>query len=96
LIGNQVTLEKLTDNEALVRLKSIYFLLYKQISHLRDQISPDDYRRLFETIWQDRAEQADWHLTITYSGEECIFHFSRKKYTLGWPFNSWPTGKAAV
>lgn len=82
LRGNNVTLEKLNDNEALVRMELIYFALYKITSHLKEQISYEDYRQIFETIWQDRAEKAGWKLKITYEeeaykGEKCLFHFTK-------------------
>lgn len=82
LRGNNVTLEKLNDDEAFVRMELIYFALYKMASHLKEQISYEDYRRIFETIWQDRAEKAGWKLNITYEekaykGEKCFFHFTK-------------------
>lgn len=81
LAGNNVTLEKLTDNEAVIRMETIYFMLYKASSHLKDQISFENYRQIFESIWQDRAENAGWKLKIEYQGEYpgaiCIFHFTK-------------------
>jgi len=77
LRGNNVTLEKLNDNEALVRMELIYFGLYKAAAHLKEQISYDDYRQIFETIWQDRAEKAGWKLKIAYEEEKCLFHFTK-------------------
>jgi len=86
LIGNQpntptnnhVTLEKLTDDEAIVRMRLMYFDLYKTTAHLKDQISFEDYRRIFETIWKERAVRAGWGLEISYEKEECVFLFSRR------------------
>jgi hypothetical protein len=40
-------------------------------------ISFEDYRQLFETIWKDRAQNADWILEISYSTELCQMKFSR-------------------
>jgi len=81
LVGDNVTLIKLTDDEAVVRLETIYFFLYTASSHLKDQIVYEDYRRIFESIWQDRAEKAGWKLDIKYEGEYpgqiCIFHFTK-------------------
>jgi len=82
LRGNDVTLEKLNDDEAFVRMELIYFALYKAAAHLKEQISYEDYRQIFETIWQDRAEKAGWKLKITYEeeaykGEKCLFHFTK-------------------
>jgi len=81
LMGNNVTLEKLTDREAVVRIETIYFYLYHVSTHLKDQIAFDDYRQIFEAIWQDRAEKAGWKLNIEYEGSFpgaiCIFRFSK-------------------
>jgi hypothetical protein len=75
LHGNDVTLEKLTEDEALVRLQLLYFHLYKVAAHLKQQISSEDYRKIFETIWQDRAEKAGWKIEIKYEGDDCLFRF---------------------
>jgi hypothetical protein len=72
LRGNAVTLESLTDHEALVRIRPQFFALYKRTGHLRGQISFEDYRRIFETIWQDRAAAAGWKLDIAYEDPECL------------------------
>ncbi len=78
LRGNRVTLEKLDDNEALVHLDTQFFDLYFAAAHLRPLISIEDYRRIFETIWQDRASNAGWHLDIQYSDDyQVTFHFTR-------------------
>jgi len=79
LRGNKVTLEKFDSNEVVVRMEPIYLQLYKQTGHLKTQISFEDYRRIFETIWQDRATKAGWNLDITYKDDECLFNFHRKK-----------------
>jgi hypothetical protein len=83
LTGNDVTLEKLEDGEARVRMRTHFFHLYKVTSHLKQQIPFDDYRRIFETVWQDRARAAGWELCIEYIDKdypagECVLHFSRK------------------
>jgi hypothetical protein len=84
LIGNKpprdnyVVLEKLEDNQAVVRMKLMYFDLYKVTGHLKQQIFFDDYKKIFETIWQDRADKAGWKLDITYKDDECIFNFKKK------------------
>jgi hypothetical protein len=78
---DRVVLEKLTDDEALVRLQTHFFFLYKRATHLRQWISFDDYRRIFETIWQDRARAAGWKLEIRYEDPEClkcVFYFTKK------------------
>jgi hypothetical protein len=82
LKGNRVTLEKLNDYEAIVRMQAYFFWLYKATSHLKTNIPFDDYRQMFETIWQDRAKNSGWNLEITYTDEEClecVFRFTRKE-----------------
>ncbi|MBZ5728239.1 MAG: hypothetical protein LAP87_25040 [Acidobacteriia bacterium] len=81
LRGNAVTLETLTDNEATVRIKPQFFALYRNTGHLKAQIPFADYRRIFETIWQDRAAAAGWKLDIRYEDPECltcVLKFTRK------------------
>lgn len=77
LRGNRVTLEKLSQTEATVRMHVAYFELYEHTAHLKQQIGFDDYRRIFDTVWQNRAHQAGWDLRLTCKGAECIFDFSR-------------------
>lgn len=82
LRGNTVTLEKLDDNGALVRISTYYFGLYKASAHLAQQVSFEDYARIFETIWKDRARAAGWSLEIEYRNEgfrasECVLRFKK-------------------
>jgi hypothetical protein len=74
---NPVTLEKLSDTEAVVRVVPRWFQLYDAAAHLKPRISAEDYRRLFETIWTDRAKNGGWGLAISYEGEVSIFRFTR-------------------
>jgi len=78
LRGSGVTLEKLDDHEAVITLEPHYLKFYTQTEQVRKQISAEDYRRLFETIWQDRADNGGWKLQITYKGTRCVFHLTRK------------------
>jgi hypothetical protein len=75
--GNDVVLQKLDDREAIVQINPIYFRLYQQTVHIRQLIHWEDYRQLFEIIWQDRAKQSSWELEIGYEGDTCILHFTR-------------------
>jgi hypothetical protein len=82
LRGNTVTLEKLDDQEAVVRMSTYYFKLYKVTAHLARQIPFEDYAKIFETVWQDRARAAGWTLRIEYGNEgyrasECVLRFKR-------------------
>ncbi len=78
LQGENITLEKVDDHEAVVRLDdSTYFSLYQRASHLKTQISFEDYCKIFETIWQDRAAAAGWKLTVDGQGRKIYLRFSR-------------------
>jgi len=51
-------------------------------ARLRRQISFEDYTKIFETIWQDRARAAGWTLEIEYVNEgfpasTCVLRFKR-------------------
>jgi len=79
LRGNEVTLLKLEESEAIVRLNTHFFALYSVAAHMKPVISLDDYKQIFETIWQDRASNAGWLLNIQYSpAYEATFHLTRK------------------
>ena len=76
--GDKVTLEKLDEREAVVRFDDLtYFALYQRATHLKAQISRDDYIKIFETIWQERARAAGWNLTIDGQGRRIFLRFSR-------------------
>ena len=78
LRGNKVTLVKLTDNEAIVRFdETNYFALYVRATHLKNQISIEDYAKIFEDIWQARADSAGWNLRIEGKGKQITFYFTR-------------------
>lgn len=77
LRGAEVSLEKLDENDAVVKLKPTYFALYQRAAHLKGQISFEDYKNIFEAIWQDRAEKAGWTLQIKYEDDECVFYFKK-------------------
>ncbi|MFZ2053373.1 MAG: hypothetical protein WAU81_04170 [Candidatus Aminicenantales bacterium] len=82
LRGNEVALEKLEDDAASIRMRTHYFRLYRVTAHLKQWIPFEDYKRLFETIWQDCARAAGWKLRIEYVDSEypageCRLRFSR-------------------
>ncbi len=77
LRGNQVTLEKLDDTGAVVRVRALWFEIYDRALHLRRQIPAEDYRVLFESIWRDRARAAGYDLRISYGLPYTSFEFYR-------------------
>lgn len=78
LRGEQAVLEKLGDDEARIRFRPRAFAIYEHASHLEQQIDIDDYRRLFEVAWLDRAKSAGWDLRISYEKDDCVFHFAKQ------------------
>jgi len=79
LHGSEVSLIRLDDDGAVVRLRPMYFALYEKAAHLKQQIQFEDYRRLFEYRWQDRATSAGWKLDISYEREDCVFQFTKQQ-----------------
>lgn len=77
LRGNPTRLERLTETEAVVTIEPIFLKLYDQTAHLPQQISKLDYQHPFETVWQDRAEQAGWKLQQNCTDAQCVFRFTR-------------------
>ena len=74
-------MEKLSDQEARVRFTPRAFALYDQTAQFKQRISMDDYRRLFEVVWLDRAQSAGWDLHISYDKWECVFRFVKRDST---------------
>jgi hypothetical protein len=75
-------LEKLDDREAVIKLSTFFFKLYHVSAHLRQQIPFEDYTKIFETLWDDRARAAGWTLEIEYTNEgypagTCVLRFKR-------------------
>jgi hypothetical protein len=72
LRGNKVTLESLTDTLSVIKLDALFFRLYTNTGHLKLIIPLEDYKQIFETIWQDRAKNAGWNLDISYSPDNKV------------------------
>lgn len=77
LKGNKVWLDKLEEDEAVIRMVPLYFIIFRSAVHLKRQIAFEDYRRIFEIIWEDRAKCAGWNLEIKYRGQACVFYFTK-------------------
>jgi len=83
LRGSRVTLERLEDSSAVVSLELIYFRLYAETGHLRQQISKEDFRAIFDTVWHDRATAAGWSLDLKCEETRCVLSFMRPVSTVG-------------
>ena len=80
LHGNPTRLEKLTDTAAIVSVEPTYLKLYDQTGHLRQSISKADYLKLFQSIWQDRAQKAGWDLRLNCGEVACVFEFATTQH----------------
>jgi hypothetical protein len=77
LRGNKVTLELLQEDEAVVRMRSMWFQLYEISGHLRQQIEPGEFRRIFEARWRDRARHGGWSVDFRYDGNDVVLYLER-------------------
>ncbi|MCK5148283.1 hypothetical protein KAR48_16115 [bacterium] len=77
LKGHDVELLQLDEKIAEVKVHPIYYDLYKNAAHLKQQISFEDYRKIYEIIWQDRATKAGWKLDLIYKEEFILFTFKK-------------------
>jgi hypothetical protein len=79
LRGSKVTLEKLEDDSAIVKIEPIFLQLYHSAGQIKNQISYEDYISIYETNWYDRAEKAGWNLDIIYNNNNALFKFNIKQ-----------------
>jgi hypothetical protein len=79
LRGSPTTLTSLDDKQAVVDLNAVEWRLYEQTAHLSQTISREDYRTLYETVWQDRAAAAGWDLWFEYTGAKVHLRFQRHR-----------------
>jgi len=79
LHGSTVTLQHLEDTRATVVLEPIFLRLYAETGHLRQQVSEEDFRAIFNTRWQDRAEAAGWKLEMRCEEVRCTMSFTRPR-----------------
>lgn len=78
LRGSDVTLERLDASTATVAMTPLYLSVYAHATHLKEQISEEDYKSLWEGIWKDRAAQAGWNVEILSELPRCVLRFSRR------------------
>ncbi len=94
LQGSAVTLVQLDDEEAVVEVEPLYLALYSRTAHFRNLVQEDDYLRLYEVIWQDRARAGGWDLDLQVDGERCVMRFTRGASSApGSPASSPVTGR---
>lgn len=78
LRGGEAMLLELTSTSAKVSLKPMYLSVYERATHLREQISREDYEALWEAIWKDRAAHGGWRVEVVeYEQTGCTLTFTR-------------------
>jgi len=77
LRGGKAHLLELTSSSARISLKPQYLSVYGRATHLREQISAEDYEALWEAIWKDRAAHGGWQVEVKYETTGCTLFFTR-------------------
>jgi hypothetical protein len=74
--GEDVSIEIFSDEKCVMRFRNhLWFKVYHGSSHIKNQLSFDNYRKLFESIWQDRAINSGWHIVFDYNDDDTILTF---------------------
>ena len=80
IYGENVSIEKFSDDECIIKyIEPIWFRMYDVCGHLKFQIPFDEYKRLFEHIWQDRAKCSGWDISFIYENNSLILKFGCTK-----------------
>ena len=76
IYGENVSIEKFSDDECLIKyVEPIWFKMYNVAGHLKLQIPFDEYKQLYEYIWQDRVKCSGWNISFTYENNDIILRF---------------------
>ncbi len=78
LRGGEAKLLELTSTSARISLRPTCLSVYERAVHLREQISVEDYKALWEAIWKDRAAHGGWRVDVEYDFPECTLCFTRR------------------
>lgn len=78
LRGTEVVLEELESSRAKAVMRPFWFAIYRQATHLRRQISEEDYRSVWEAVWKDRALNGGWDVDISCDNDSCTLAFARR------------------
>ena len=74
--GENVSVEVFTDSKCVIRfINHLWFKIYHITSHIKDQLKLDEYKKLFEHIWQDRATHSGWNIAFEYENNDTILIF---------------------
>lgn len=77
--GEHISVIAFTDTECKIRFKKhLWFKVYHAASHIKTQLSLDEYTNLFEHVWTDRAHHAGWKIDFTYLNEDTVLLFTKE------------------
>jgi len=75
--GENVSVDVFTDDKCALRfINHLWFRVYHAVSHIKIQLTLEEYKKLFEHIWTDRAMHAGWNVDFEYDGNDTILLFS--------------------
>ena len=76
--GEHVSIDHFSDLKCQLRFTGhIWFQVYHKASHIKTQLTFDEYKMLFEYIWVDRANNAGWDVSFDYVDEDTVLTFSK-------------------
>jgi len=76
--GESISVEIFTKTKCVMRfINHLWFRVYHVASHIKIQLPLDEYKKLFEHIWQDRAKHSGWNISFEYDGNDTIISFNR-------------------
>lgn len=69
--GETVSVDVFTDSRCEIRfIDHLWFKVYHTASHIKPQITLDEYKNIFEYIWKDRAKHAGWSIEFEYTDKD--------------------------
>ena len=75
--GENVSIDMLSDTKYVIRfINHLWFKIYHVASHIKVQLTLDEYKALFEHIWSDRATHAGWNIHFEYDENDTILTFT--------------------
>ena len=73
-----VSIERFSERDCIVRYHNhIWFRHYQISTHMREIITKEDHRLLFEHVWKTRAAQGGWTTKFEYVGHDTIVHLTQ-------------------
>ena len=74
--GEDVSVEMFEDTKCIIRfVNHLWFSVYHVSTHIKTQLTLDEYKILFEHIWTDRAINSGWSIDFKYDGSDSVLIF---------------------